>query len=172
MYLKAPTLQGNSINNYSMYMNKNNQAGSLQEPANSLAQINKEPGVLNLEKSNETTQCQTCKSRKYVDVSNDSGVSFQSPTSVAPGASFSKVSSHEQEHVSREQAKASRNDRRVVSQSVQIYIDTCPECGRAYSAGGKTTTVTKGESQKPDYFKEKMNKFMSGHFGAKVDTYI
>ncbi|MGI6123881.1 MAG: hypothetical protein ACOYIG_06750, partial [Acetivibrionales bacterium] len=71
-----------------------------------------------------------------------------------------------------EQAKASREGRRVISQSVKIYIDTCPECGKAYSSGGKTTTVTKGEGQKPDYFMDKMNKFFDGHFGKKVDTYI
>ncbi len=175
MYLRSPALQGrtnNSFSMYSIYMNKNNMAGHLQEPANSLTQINQEPNASNLQKANEITQCQTCKSRKYIDISNDAGVSFQSPTNISPGASFSAVPSHEQEHVSNAHSKAAKSDRRIVSQSVQIYIDTCPECGRAYSSGGKTTTVTKGEPQKPDYFKDKINDFMSGHFGSKVDTYV
>ncbi|NLE25286.1 MAG: hypothetical protein GX625_08080 [Clostridiaceae bacterium] len=172
MFLQASSLQGRNIANYSMYMNMNTQAGSLREPVNSPAQNNNAPEIGNLQKTTETTECQTCKSRKYVDKSDDPGVSFQSPTGISPGASFAAVSSHEQEHVSREQANASRNDRKVVSQTVQIYIDTCPECGRAYSSGGKTTTVTKGESRKPDYFMDKMNKFFEGHFGKKVDTYV
>ena len=172
MYLQASSFQGRNIGKYSMYMNINGQSGSLGEPVNSPAENKKVPELGNLQKSTKITGCQTCKSRKYVDRSSDPGVSFKSPTGVSPGASFAAVSSHEQEHVSREQAKASRNDRKVVSQSVQIYIDTCPECGRAYSSGGKTTSVTKGEPQKPDYFMNKMNKFFEGHFGKEVDTYI
>lgn len=168
----ASALQGVNISKYSLYININDNAGSIREPVNSPVEKNNETKIDNLKKPNEVTECQTCKNRKYVDVSNDSGVSFQSPTSIAPGASFSAVSSHEQEHVTREQAKASRNGRRVVSQSVKIYIDTCPECGKAYSSGGKTTTITKGESSKPDYFMDKMNKFFSGHFGNIVDIYI
>ncbi len=178
MFIHASPLQGGNISKYSMYTNIhiNGQAGSLREPAYgfaaSPAEKNKASELGNLQKSNEITGCQTCKNRKYVDGSSDPGVSFKTPTSVAPQASFSAVSSHEQEHVSRENAKALKNDREVVSQSVRVYTDICPECGRAYSSGGKTTTVTKGETQKPDYFKDKMNKFFEGHFGKKVDTYI
>ena len=172
MFLQASSLQGRNIGNYSMYMNMNSQAGSLEEPVNSPAQKNNAPELGNLQKSTGITECKTCRSRKYVDKSDDPGVSFQSPTGISPGASFAAVSSHEQEHVSREQAKASRNDRRVISQSVQVFTDTCPECGRTYSSGGKTTTVTKGEPQKPDYFMNKMNKFFEGHFGKEIDTYI
>ena len=174
MFIHGSPLQGGNINKYSMYMN--GQAGSLREPANSSVTSptakNKSPELANLQKSNEITECQTCKNRKYVDGSSDPGVSFKSPTNVSPGASFSAVSSHEQEHVSRESSKAMRNNREVVSQSVRVYTAICPECGSAYSSGGKTTTVTKGEAQKPDYFKDKMNKIFEGHFGKEVDTYI
>jgi len=31
----------------------------------------------------------------------------------------------------------------VVSQTVQINTAVCPECGRRYVSGGKTTTVTR-----------------------------
>jgi len=157
-------------------MNTNKQAGSPREPAVSAEKVPAETDKMlklgNLQKTNETTECQTCQSRKYVDGSDDPGVSFKTPTGVSPEASFAAVTSHEQEHVTREQASASGENRRVVSQSVQIYIDTCPECGRAYASGGKTTTVTKGKNQKSDYFMDKMNKFLEGHFGKKVDTYI
>ncbi|NLO40257.1 MAG: hypothetical protein GX115_12415 [Ruminiclostridium sp.] len=169
--------QGRNINYYSLYMNNSGQTGSPREPVNSAAEkdpseIDKMLKLANLQKSNGISECQTCASRKYVDGSDDPGVSFKTPTNVSPEASFSAVSSHEQEHVSSEHASASRDSRRVVSQSVQVFIDTCPECGRTYASGGKTTTVTKGEAQKPDYFMDKMNKFFEGHFGKKVDTYI
>ena len=99
---------------------------------------------------NETTgpqECQTCRNRKYVDRSNDPGVSFQSPTSVSPAAAEGAVRAHEQEHVSHEQAKAAEQDRRVVFQAVSIQYGICPECGRSFVAGGTTTTVTRAEAQ-------------------------
>jgi len=43
--------------------------------------------------------------------------------------------------------KAYREGREVVFQSVQIHTAICPECGRVYVSGGKTTTVT---AEKPD----------------------
>ena len=70
------------------------------------------------------------------------GVSFQTPTRVAPEQAASAVRGHEQEHVVREQAKARREDRHVVSQSVTIHTDICPECGKVYVSGGTTRTVT------------------------------
>lgn len=87
--------------------------------------------------------CQTCKSRRYQDGSNDGGVSFQTPTHVSPGASFSAVASHEQEHVSRNRAKAEAEGGEVVSSTVVLHGDICPECGKYYIAGGTTYTTTK-----------------------------
>jgi len=171
MSIQASSLLGRTIGNYSIYMNTNTQAGSTREPVNFHAN-NKASKPGDLHKPDEVTECQTCKNRKYVDGSNDPGVSFKTPTKISPQASFSAVSSHEQEHVSRENAKALRSGREVVSQSVRIYTSVCPECGRVYSSGGKTITVTKGEGTKPDYFMDKMNKFFEGHFGQKVDTYV
>jgi hypothetical protein len=88
------------------------------------------------------TECQTCKERRYVDGSDDPGVSFKNPQYVAPAASAAAVASHEREHVNREQVKAKDEGRRVISQTVQIKTAVCPECGRTYVAGGTTTTVT------------------------------
>lgn len=50
----------------------------------------------------------------------------------------------------REQGKAWRDGRQVVYQTVQIHTAICPECGRTYVSGGKTTTVTRDRpDQKP-----------------------
>ena len=94
-------------------------------------------------------ECQTCKNRKYQDESDDPGVSFKSASKVAKGAAGAAVRGHEQEHVVRERAKAAREGREVVSQSVTIKTGICPECGDSYVAGGETVTTTrlKPESQ-------------------------
>ena len=93
----------------------------------------------------EEGECQTCKERKYQDGSDDPGVSFKTPTNVSPDQAASAVRGHENEHVVREQAKAQREDRRVVSQNVTIHNDICPECGKVYVSGGTTRTVTKAD---------------------------
>ena len=99
----------------------------------------------------EEGECQTCKERKYQDGSDDPGVSFKTPTNIAPEQAASAVRGHENEHVVREQAKARQDDRKVVSQSVTYHTDICPECGKAYVSGGTTRTVTKAnESQQAD----------------------
>jgi len=94
-----------------------------------------------------STECKTCASRKYVDGSSDSTVSFQSPTHVAPGQAAAAVSSHESEHVANEQARADEEGREVVSQSVRLITAICPECKRVYVAGGVTQTVTVKKDQ-------------------------
>lgn len=91
----------------------------------------------------EEGECQTCKERKYQDGSNDPGVSFKTPTNIAPEQAASAVRSHEQEHVAREQAKAQRENREVVSQSVTYHTAICPECGKVYVSGGTTRTSTR-----------------------------
>ena len=95
-------------------------------------------------------KCQTCESRRYVDVSNDSSVSFQTPTRLNPTEAMSAVAAHEMEHVRNEQAKAASEDRRVVSQSVTIHTSICPECGRVYVSGGETRTVTVSDSNEEE----------------------
>lgn len=101
-----------------------------------------ETGAEGVQKAAEKGECQTCKERKYQDGSDDMGVSFKTPTRVDPDQAASAVRGHEMEHVYREQAKARREDRRVVSQSVTYHTAICPECGRAYVSGGTTRTVT------------------------------
>ena len=100
-------------------------------------------------------ECKTCESRKYQDGSNDPGVSFKTATKLSPEEAASAVRSHENEHVVREQAKAEREDRKVVSQSVTLHTNICPECGDPYISGGTTRTVTKADNA-PD-LSEKFN---------------
>ncbi len=103
-------------------------------------------GAESVQKASEEGECQTCKERKYQDGSDDAGVSFKTPTKIDPDQAASAVRGHEMEHVVREQAKAQREDRKVVSQSVTYHTAICPECGRAYVSGGTTRTVTAAKS--------------------------
>ncbi len=90
-------------------------------------------------------ECETCKNRKYQDESDDPGVSFKNASKIAPGAVEAAVRGHEQEHVTRNQAKADREGREIVYQSVVIKHAICPECGKSYVSGGETTTVTRNK---------------------------
>lgn len=92
------------------------------------------------------SECQTCKERKYQDGSNDPGVSFKTPSTIAPEQAASVVRGHEQEHVVREQAQAKRENREVVSQTVTMHTAICPECGRVYVSGGTTRTTTRADN--------------------------
>ena len=94
----------------------------------------------------EEGECQTCKERKYQDGSDDPGVSFKTPSHIGPEQAASAVRGHENEHVVREQAKATQENRKVVSQSVTLHTDICPECGKVYISGGTTRTVTKADN--------------------------
>ena len=96
------------------------------------------------------TQCRTCESRRYQDVSNDSSVSFQTPTHISPGQSASAVAAHEAEHVSNEQAKAAREDREIISQTVTLKTSICPECKTVYVSGGETRTISADKREAPD----------------------
>ena len=93
-------------------------------------------------------KCQTCENRKYQDGSDDPGVSFKSAAKIAPEAAASAVRGHEMEHVYRNQAKAEREGRKIVSQSVRIKTAICPECGKPFVSGGETRTVTKPKTDK------------------------
>ncbi len=99
-------------------------------------------GVEGVQKAVEEGQCETCEERKYQDGSDDMGVSYQTPTRISPESAASAVRGHEREHVFREQARAQRENRRVVSQSVALHTSICPECGKVYISGGTTTTTT------------------------------
>lgn len=101
-----------------------------------------------ISEASENGECQTCANRKYQDGSDDPGVSFKSASKIS-GNVESAVRGHEQEHVSRNRAKAEREGREIVYQSVRIKRGICPECGDSYVAGGETTTVTRTRSDNP-----------------------
>ena len=84
--------------------------------------------------------CETCASRRYVDKSDDSSVSYQTPTKLNPQTAAAAVAAHEREHVFNERAKADREDREIVSQTVTIKYAVCPECNTMYPSGGTTRT--------------------------------
>jgi len=108
--------------------------------------------------------CTTCSERRYMDGSNDSGVSFQTPTHISPEQSFSQVRAHEHEHLSRHRAKAAKEGKQIISQSVTYSMSTCPECGKNYKSGGSARTVTKSveksEAQKSNHWEEGSGKFV------------
>ncbi|WP_297300786.1 hypothetical protein [uncultured Oscillibacter sp.] len=103
-------------------------------------------GAESAQEALEEGECETCESRKYQDGSDDMGVSFQTPTNIKPEQAASAVRGHEMEHVYREQAKAGREGRKVVSQNVTMHTEICPECGKSYVSGGTTRTVTKADT--------------------------
>ena len=104
-------------------------------------------------KTNPTGECQTCKNRKYQDGS-DEMVSFKAPTHISPENSAAKVMGHEQEHVTNAYKDAAQNNGKVVSCSVTLKTDICPECGRSYIAGGTTSTQIKYYNENNPYQKD------------------
>lgn len=91
----------------------------------------------------ENGECETCKNRKYQDESDDPGVSFKTASKIGAGSAEAAVRGHEYEHVNRNQAKAAREGKEIVYQSVTIKRAICPECGKSYVSGGETKTVTR-----------------------------
>ncbi len=121
----------------------------------------KEAGTL------EDQECRACSNRRYMDDSDDPGVSFQTPQHIPREISAAQVLAHELEHVHRESAKAAREGNEVVTQTVVLHGDVCPECGKAYVSGGETTTVVKETSE------EDNNDFQSifNNIGKNVDVF-
>ena len=93
-------------------------------------------------------ECETCKNRRYQDGS-DEMVSFKTPGKISPEESFAKVSAHEQEHVTNAVAEGSKPGKELVSANVSLKTAMCPECGKAYVAGGTTRTMMKTYGKDP-----------------------
>ncbi len=109
--------------------------------------------------------CKTCSERKYQDVSDDGGVSFQSATKLAPSQAATAVAGHEREHFSREQTKAKMEGKEVISNEISIKNSICPECGKAYVSGGETRTTTRTKTSQKALDK---NEVKGINFDAKV----
>ncbi len=125
---------------YGVYFpwSSSDRTGAVSDPDNpkETASANGSPSS---SKAVRKTECQTCKNRKYVDGS-DEMVSFKSPAKMSPGRAAAGVRAHEQEHVNNAFEKAAKDDGKVLQASVALKTAICPECGRAYIAGGTTTT--------------------------------
>lgn len=131
--------------------------------------IQEERARANVENDKFNRECETCNNRKYVDGSNDPGVSFKSPQAVAPEQSFNMVLGHEMEHVSRDRNQFEQQGGKVLFQNVVLHSAICPDCGRPYIAGGETTTVARtgsGEDFANDF---KVGQQQPGAPGSKVD---
>lgn len=102
-------------------------------------------------------ECQTCENRKYVDGSNESDVSFKTPTHISPENASAAVLSHEKMHLSNAVAEGSKENKELVSASISLKTSICPECGKTYVAGGETRTTirtTSGEENANPYAKK------------------
>lgn len=113
-------------------------------------------------------ECQTCKSRKYQDGS-DEMVSFKTAQHISPESAASAVRAHEQEHVSNAYKKAAMNDGKVVSASVSIHTGICPECGRTYIAGGTTHTQIKYYNEDNPYQQDLKSADRARYTGMNLD---
>lgn len=139
-------------NNYSYYNNT-----AFHNPGNAVDAVNPVTGVKPVNnnravsgvKKTESSECQTCKNRKYVDGSDDMGVSFKTPTNISPQASFGAVSAHENEHVQNAISEGNQPGASLISASVRLKTAVCPECGTPYVSGGVTRTTIKYEVQNP-----------------------
>ena len=90
----------------------------------------------------DTGKCETCENRRYQDASNEQ-VSYKAPGKIRPQEAYGKVMSHEKEHVANAVAEGTKPGKELVSASVSLKMDICPDCGRSYVAGGTTTTIMK-----------------------------
>jgi len=145
---------GNNSTTYTHYYNTGQYASNIDANIYNVAQPLKTDNndqLDKIQKKQGIQECKTCKSRKYQDKSDDPGVSFKSATTLSPETARSAVVSHEYEHVRNEQFNAKQSGREVLYQYVQIYTDVCPECGKVYVAGGKTTTATGSEKKAGSY---------------------
>ncbi len=113
--------------------------------------------------------CETCRNRKYQDGSNENDVSFKSPSHITPGSEYSKVRSHESEHVANAYEKASKNNGKVLQASVTLNTSICPECGRSFISGGKTHTQIKYYNEENPYQKDLKSKHEAVLVGRKLD---
>lgn len=99
-------------------------------------------GAKTMEEINEETKCPVCENRKYQDGSDDPGVSLKFATKLNPYSATAAVRAHEYQHVRHHQMEADKNGRKIISQTVMLKTRRCPHCGKTYTAGGVTKTVT------------------------------
>lgn len=97
----------------------------------------------------KSTECMTCKNRKYVDGSDEGNVSFKTPGHISPESSAAMVSAHEQQHVANARREGSKENAKLMSANVRLKLAVCPECGTSYVAGGVTSTTIQYSEENP-----------------------
>ena len=117
-------------------------------------------------------ECETCAERKYKDGSDESDVSFQSPTHIDPAASAGAVMAHEREHVANAYEKQAKGEGKVLQASVQLKTAICPECGRSYVAGGVTHTRIKYSNESNPYQKSRKSRDADALTGMNFDAAV
>lgn len=137
-----------SYYNYNLYQSGDNSAEASGITRNPGEASVKSPG-----RKSSPAECETCRSRKYQDGS-DEMVSFKAAAHISPQAASGAVRAHEQEHVYNAYKKAALNNGRVLSATVSIHSSICPECGRSYVSGGTTSTQIKYYNEDNPYQKE------------------
>ncbi|MFW5650266.1 MAG: hypothetical protein ACOCNC_02620 [Acetivibrio ethanolgignens] len=139
-----------------------------QYNVNPISPIGKTEGTDAVEKSEKKGECQTCKNRKYVDGSNEGNVSFKTPGHISPEASGAVVMAHEKEHVANAVNEGNKANKELISATVSLQMAVCPECGRAYVAGGTTRTTMATYSDNPY---DQARKSIEGSFlaGQNID---
>ena len=117
-------------------------------------------------------ECSTCASRKYKDGSSEHDVSFQTPTHIDPSQSASKVLAHEHEHVANAYEKEATQNAKVMSCSVTLKTEICPECGRSYVSGGTTSTQIKYYNEENPYQKGLKTQDSTKYSGMNLDLSV
>ncbi len=133
---------------------------------------NGKTGIGDDDTQNGEKVCQTCKNRKYVDGSDEANVSFKSAAHISPEAAGGAVRAHEGQHVANAYNKAATGNGKVVSASVSIHMDICPECGRSYVSGGVTRTQIKYYNEENPYQQDLKQTAGINLRGANVDSPI
>ncbi len=117
-------------------------------------------------------ECKTCAERKYVDGSDESDVSCQTPTHFSPEQAASAVRAHEGQHVANAYQKAGAKNGTVLQASVRIKTAICPECGRSYVAGGVTATKIKYSNEENPYQKARKKADAGALAGMNFDAAV
>lgn len=152
----------NPYNSASLY----GMGGGVSSPSEYISPNGKNANGENVKANGE--ECETCKSRKYQDGS-DEMVSFKSAAHISPSAAGSAVRAHEQEHVSNAYGKAAQNNGKVLNASVTMKTAICPECGRSYVAGGETRTQIKYYNEDNPYQKDLKSSDKAKYTGMNAD---
>lgn len=116
----------------------------------------------------EDHECETCENRTYVDGSNENDVSFKTPGHISPESAASKVMAHEYEHVRNAYQEDKEEGKELVSVSVSLKTAICPECGKAYVAGGETRTTMRNGVENPY---EKQQQDYSNFANGKAESF-